>query len=176
MRDILKKNKILKRIFNMGKDIKKEQLRKLLSDPTNILCRDGIWISGFYGEGLKIEYWEDLTTIGRTSNWKGGRRQGEGITYYEDGQIESEGLWKNGNCDGVHVSYYGDGIPGGRGSTFIQKAYEDGLRNGEFKKYTRKGKLNMHVMFKDSRIVDDFLHPGRQYNDNWNPIRTKKKV
>jgi antitoxin component YwqK of YwqJK toxin-antitoxin module len=66
---------------------------------------------------------------------KNGLREGEWISWYEDGKIWSKGNFKNGNRDGMGYVYF----PSGK--IQIEGPYIDGKRTGLWRSYDDQGNL-----------------------------------
>ena len=64
-----------------------------------------------------------------------GLRNGEWISWYEDGKIWSKGSFKNGNRDGMGYIYF----PSGK--IQIEGSYSDGNRAGLWRSYDERGNL-----------------------------------
>ena len=97
-------------------------------------------------------------------------------TYYENGQIEHEGIYEDGKAHGIWKSYYENGQLKSEGIYEDDKAYgifksyyengqlqqegiyEDGKAHGIWKSYYENGQLKSEGIYKDDIKVGPWLH------------------
>ena len=66
-------------------------------------------------EGEWVEYWGNGQLMSKVS-YKNGKEEGEWVGYHGNGQLSSKGSYKNGLWEGDWVEYYGDGTLYKRGT------------------------------------------------------------
>ena len=66
-------------------------------------------------EGEWVEYWSNGQLMSKVS-YKNGKEEGEWVGYHGNGQLSSKGSYKNGLWEGDWVEYYGDGTLYKRGT------------------------------------------------------------
>ena len=66
-------------------------------------------------EGEWVEYWGNGQLMSKVS-YKNGKEEGEWVGYHGNGQLSSKGSYKNGLWEGGWVEYYGDGTLYKRGT------------------------------------------------------------
>ena len=66
-------------------------------------------------EGEWVEYWGNGQLMSKVS-YKNGKEEGEWVGYHRNGQLSSKGSYKNGLWEGDWVEYYGDGTLYKRGT------------------------------------------------------------
>ena len=66
-------------------------------------------------EGEWVWYWGNGQLMSKV-NFKNGKEEGEWVGYHRNGQLSSKGSYKNGLWEGDWVEYYGDGTVYKRGT------------------------------------------------------------
>ena len=66
-------------------------------------------------EGEWVGYWGNGQLMSKVS-YKNGKEEGEWVGYHRNGQLSSKGSYKNGLWEGDWVEYYGDGTLYKRGT------------------------------------------------------------
>ena len=87
-----------------------------------------------------------------------GKRNGEGIEYYENGKIKFIGEYLNGKRNGQGKEYYDNGEKKFKG------VYLNGKRNGKGKEYYDNGKLKFEGEYLNGNKMKGKMH-GRYYWD-----------
>jgi hypothetical protein len=97
-------------------------------------------------QGEVISFYED-GTIRFKQNYINDTASGESTEYYPNGQIQIKGFFKNGLQEGPSTEYYQGG------QIKARRIYVNGLENGEFAFYFSNGKLKMKGVTKDDTIT-----------------------
>ena len=79
--------------------------------------------------------WYPDKKIQMTGEFKGKKRDGKWIYYYENGNVWSEGFFKDGKSDGKRTTHYENG------KIFYEGYYQEDRRVGVWKFYDEKGKF-----------------------------------
>lgn len=87
---------------------------------------------------------------------------GTRITYYINGQKESEGNYKSGRPDGIWKYYHDNGRLASEGQM------EEGQKEGAWKYYTRSGNLEDIINFKEGEVVPENLPEESDLFQNFN--------
>jgi uncharacterized protein len=120
---------------------------------------DGIW--GLFYDNKQLtqeEFWENgrLKNVGDCFSYDGQRKLEKGtlkdgngtrITYYINGQKESEGTFKSGKAEGLWIFYHENGRKASEGSM------KDGKKEGPWRYYNSAGRLEDLINFKNDVIV-----------------------
>jgi len=86
-----------------------------------LVKRDGL----YYGKDSKILFTGGVT--GKEQGWiKGGKKEGEWVRYWSNGQLMSKVNFKNGKEEGEWVIYYSNGQVRQKGN------YKNGVMEGEW--------------------------------------------
>lgn len=116
----------------------------VFEDPCNE-NRDAIRFEGIYlngeGNGFGEQYKNDVLIY--SGNFTNGSRDGQGISYYEDGSLRYTGNWKEGSYSGQGTSYYKNG------TMHYQGAWENGKYSGQGEEYNSDGTLKYKGSFLD---------------------------
>jgi uncharacterized protein len=122
---------------------------------------DGIWGLFYDNKNLtQEEYWDSgrLMNVSEYSSYdgtktfdKGTLKDGFGtrITYYVNGQKESEGTYKSGKPDGLWIFYHENGRKASEGTMI------DGKKEGPWRYYNSAGRLEDLINFKNDEIVEN---------------------
>lgn len=90
---------------------------------------------------------EQVRVEGRRVN---GRREGEWVEYFPDGQVMSRGSFFGDLRDGPWVEYYPSGRPKSEG------AYRAGLREGSWKSWHESGSPMAEGVYREARRVESW--------------------
>jgi len=134
------------------KYIARDQIKNLFIDPQQTLIMDGLWLSGYEGEGENRSYYFN-GQLKETSFYKNNEINGETRGWYPNGQLKELKYYKNNYPDGEFKRWDETG-----------QIYEHGfVKNarlyGEYKTWSRKGKLTMHRLYATDGSVSytDYL-------------------
>ncbi len=94
----------------------------------------GEWSGGVHS-GYGTQYFQDGITIDYEGYWEDNGFAGEGTQYYEDGEIHYKGMWIEHEFTGFCM------IRWENNNTFYEGGFQDGLKEGEGKEYSRDGNL-----------------------------------
>ena len=112
---------------------------------SDLVKRDGI----YYKKFTETLFSGEIT--GKVQgNYKRGKKEGEWVSYDDNGQLSGKGSFKNGKRDGAWV-YYHDGQLWSKGS------YKNGKKEGEWVYYDSDGTVDKEGTgtFKDGKKVSD---------------------
>ena len=84
-------------------NIMKQQIIKLFTNPTKAM-KEGLWFSGYKGEGIYKEWWPN-GVIFKVSFYKDGERHGEDRIWNENNILVMHRWFKNGELDGEYKSW-----------------------------------------------------------------------
>ena len=145
------------------------------NDYMRIQIVDGV-ANGFF----KGFYDEERTSLKWETQFVDGKKEGEYIAYFENGNVNFTANIKADNLDGVrrcyydtgelmHIHHYQKGKEHGVTTTYytsgqlIEKVhYKNGLTHGQFEKYHENGKLKQKATFKEDKLNGIF----RQYDES----------
>ena len=88
-------------------NVMKEQIIDLFIDPQETM-EDGLWMSGYEGEGEYKEWWESGQLYSQCFN-KNGKKDGEFKSWYENDIQNAYCFYKNGVKEGEFKSWYDNG-------------------------------------------------------------------
>ena len=116
-------------------------------------------------------YYEKFTDVPFTGNSIGqqqgkiikGKREGEWLTYYQNGQLNEKVNYKDGKANGEWLAYYE------YGELFLKGHYKDGKIEGEQYVYYKNGQLQFKGNFKDGKEEGELLF----YNENGQLVEKK---
>lgn len=104
----------------------------------------GRWIAkDFYMSG-KIQM------IGQFQTRKLKVREADFTFYYENGQVEMEGIYVDGNKEADWPKWYSDG------TLWQERNYEEGKLHGEYKEFYKSGKLQGEGIYKHGKFDQDW--------------------
>ena len=118
----------------------------LLSSPSwsetfdNLVERDGL----YYEKFTDVPFSGKVTGLGNGSI-KNGKREGEWVGYWDDGQLLYKGNYKNGKEEGEYVRYYSNGQLDFKGN------HKNGKREGEWILYWNNGQLYSKRNYKNGK-------------------------
>jgi antitoxin component YwqK of YwqJK toxin-antitoxin module len=92
------------------------------------VCSGGIH---FFLDRQCAEFYED------------GKKEGEYKSWYDNGQLYTQGLYKDGKKEGEHKIWHDNG------QLYTQGLYKDGKKEGEHKIWYRDGQLFTQGLYKD---------------------------
>lgn len=149
--------------YRNGQLRKKEEMKDGISDGMyKEFTRDGeLWAKGKYVNGLKEGSW--------TVHYLGIKEKGK---YQNDVR---QGMWKKFNNDTlIYKGRFEDGLPDGKhtdywksGEIQAEGTYNMGEKNGEWKRYNRKGELFLIITYKFGKEV--------KYNNKSVEIKKEKR-
>jgi hypothetical protein len=99
-------------------------------------------------EGEYLNYY-DNGQLENEGNYKNGEREGEYLNYYDNGQLENEGNYKNGKEEGEYVRYYKNG------QLSLKGTYKNGKEEGEWVFYDTKGNISFTQTYKNGKKISD---------------------
>ena len=85
--------------------------------------------------------------FGENGNFINGKKNGIHKTWYEDGQLKSEGYKIDGKEDGIHKTWYENG------QLEFDVNFKDGKRDGLYKLWYKNGQLQF-----DKKYINDTTH------------------
>ena len=107
-------------------------------------------IQGKVSQGKKVgewlEYYEDGQLLLKR-NYKDDKKEGEWLQYSESGQLIKKSNFKDGKADGEWLIYYESGALYSIGN------YKDDKKEGEWLWYWESGKLKDKRNYKDDRLI-----------------------
>ena len=112
-----------------------------------------------YGElierdGLYYKKFSDVPYTGKVKgeeqgSIKNGKKEGEWVWYYENGQLESKVTYKNGEREGEYVSYWMNG------HLNVKATFKNGKLEGESLYYDEDGQFNWKETHKNGKKISD---------------------
>ena len=106
-------------------------------------------------EGEWLEYYKN-GEVKEKSNFKDGKAEGESINYYDNGKLKAKGNFKDGKMDGEIFSYFENG------ESELVANFKDGKPEGKFLSYYKNGQLKYKSNYKDGKQEGEWLY----YYDN----------
>jgi len=103
-----------------------------------------------YKDGKKDGEWlfyYDNGQLKYKSNWKDGKPEGEYLTYHENGQLKFKRNYKDGKEEGKQLWYYETGQLAVEGNS------KNGKEEGKSFTYSEKGQLEKTQIFKDGKLI-----------------------
>ena len=101
-------------------------------------------------EGEWLEYYKN-GEVKEKSNFKDGKAEGESINYYDNGKLKAKGNFKDGKMDGEIFSYFENG------ESELVANFKDGKPEGEFLSYYKNGQLKEKSNYKDGKAEGEHL-------------------
>ena len=99
--------------------------------------RDGVWT-----------YYDVLGNVQGQGTYENGKmKSGLEITFYNNGQKESEGTWTNGQKDGYWIAYFRSGAKEEEGN------YLHGKKTGVWREYDASSFYALEKVFEDDKLV-----------------------
>ena len=118
----------------------------------DLVKRDGI----FYKKFSDVPFTGEFKSRFEHGWIEAGKREGQWVTYFKNGQVWIKGSFKNGNWDGQWVDYHENG------QLFREGNYENGRKNGLWVSYDKSGLLRSRGEFKNGRKVFGFITVGME--------------
>ena len=109
-------------------------------------------------EGEHLSYYEN-GQLKWEGNYKDGKLDGEWLHYYENGEVKEKSNYKDGTREGEESWYYENGQLKGKSN------YKDGKEDGESSEYREDGQLKETVIYKNNKLeryVDYHYHENGQ--------------
>ena len=101
-------------------------------------------------EGEWLEYYKN-GEVKEKSNFKDGKAEGESIVYYDNGKLRGKGNYKDGKAEGEIFSYFENG------ESELIANFKDGKLEGEFLSYYKNGQLKEKSNYKDGKAEGEHL-------------------
>ena len=117
-------------------------------DYNDLVKRDGL-----YYEKFSNDPFTGKVTGRMQGNYKDGKREGEHLGYFENGQLSYKGNYKDGKKEGEHLYYY-ESI----GQLWSKINYKDGKYEGKQLWYSMDGKLEATYIYKDGKVIKTINH------------------
>ncbi|MAD11452.1 MAG: hypothetical protein CMC04_01855 [Flavobacteriaceae bacterium] len=118
----------------------------------DLVQRDGLYYEKnsdvpFTGNILWYAY-KDKNIITIKVSYKDGKREGEYLEYYENGQLRFKRNYKDGKLEGEYLIYYESG------QLKKKNNYKNGKRDGENIHYWENGQLYKTEIYKDGELIE----------------------
>lgn len=101
--------------------------------------------------GITEKYFDDGSVL-EVLHWKEGKKHGEWVQFYQNGQMRLRSSYVDNERDGRFEAWG----PGGK--PIITGAYRKGVMDGEWRYYDLEGKEEMVLVYKDGR-----MEPNEKY-------------
>ncbi|MGD1848709.1 MAG: toxin-antitoxin system YwqK family antitoxin, partial [Salibacteraceae bacterium] len=122
------------------------QVKQSTETPASCSCK---WITNYHENGQIAERYRVLLN--------NNQRDGEYLSFFENGKQEKVMQWKNGVLDGPQKAYYLNGTL--RSSTHYLK----GKKSGEWQFFNEKGELESTETNEGDLTVRTFYYQGKVY-------------
>ena len=104
----------------------------------DLVERDGV----YYPKFSDVPFTGEVTGKSQGS-LKNGKKDGDWVYYWSDGELKEKGNYKNGNKEGDWVSYWSPG------KLWFSRVHKDGKLEGDYVSYHRNGQLMGKGLFKN---------------------------
>ena len=101
-------------------------------------------------EGEWLEYYKN-GEVKEKSNFKDGKAEGESLRYYKSGELKNKNNWKDGKLEGERLYYYKNG------QLWRKNNYKDGKLKGEEFWYYESGELEYKYNYKNGKPEGEWL-------------------
>jgi antitoxin component YwqK of YwqJK toxin-antitoxin module len=108
--------------------------------------RDGL----FYTKFSDVPFTGEVTGKSQ-GNLKNGKKDGDWVSYHDNGQLDEKGNYKNGKKDGDWVSYFDNGQLAAKGN------YKNGKADGYRVNYWANGNLLAKGVYKNGEMDGDWV-------------------
>ena len=108
--------------------------------------------------GYRVEGGEELSEKG---SFRKGKKNGEWLTFHENGELHSKGKFKDGKITGLWEWYLENGQISFKGN------FKDGKEEGVWEYYHENGQISMKGNFKDGKeegVWEYYRYNGRLYS------------
>ena len=113
---------------------------------SDLVERDGI----YYKKFTETLFSGEIT--GKVQgNYKRGKKEGEWVSYDDNGQLSGKGSFKNGKRDGAWVKYHDNGQLKNKGS------YKNGKREGDWVGYHDNGNVSYRGSYKNGKKEGEWV-------------------
>ena len=134
----------------------KKDFGKKMKHPKVIFIAGGNELGKYVGETNKNNdehghgtlYWDDKKTLRYMGEWKNGKREGNGISYWPNGKNLYVGSWKDGDYSGFGTEFNMNNHPVYRGD------WKKGLYNGKGKLYNKDAEVIAKGIWEDNILVE----------------------
>ena len=134
----------------------------------DLVKRDGLWFKKF----TEVPFTGKIT--GKTQgSFKNGKKEGNWVSYHDNGQLLEKGNYKNGKQEGIWILYNTNGEP------ILKKNYENGKLEGDHVSYWQTGQIWFKGNYKNGKREGYWVQnnpDGTVDNENTGTFKNGKKI